>query len=96
MGVTEVEIYINQFKGFFDKNPNDLTDLIGDVLKSKFYDEVKDQSTTNYENGDEVSLTHKQIIDIVVKLKKNSKKSEVKKNVSDIFQETNFGRIYLN
>ena len=26
----------------------------------------------NYENGDEVSLTHKQIIDIVIKIEENN------------------------
>ena len=37
MNIIEVELYLNQFKGFFDKNPNDLIDLIGDILKNDFY-----------------------------------------------------------
>jgi hypothetical protein len=62
----DVEIYINQFKTFFNNNPNDLIQLIGDVLKDDFYDRVKQQSLDNYENGEDVSLTQKQIISIVV------------------------------
>ena len=33
----DVEIYLNQFISFFDKNPNDLIDLIGDINKGVFY-----------------------------------------------------------
>ena len=62
----DVEIYINQFITFFNNNPNDLLQLIGDVLKDDFYDRVKQQSLDNIENGEDVSLTQKQIIDIVL------------------------------
>lgn len=96
MNMIEVELYLNQFKGFFDKNPNDLIDLIGDILKNDFYHEVKNQSIVNYENGDEVSLTHKQIIDIVIKLKKTITEIEVSEKVDNIFQKTSFGQICLN
>ena len=58
----DVEIYINQFITFFNNNPNDLLQLIGDVLKDDFYDRVKQQSLDNIENGEDVSLTQKQII----------------------------------
>ena len=61
----DVEIYINQFITFFNNNPNDLIELIGDVLKDDFYDRVKQQSLDNIENGEDVSLTQKQIISIV-------------------------------
>ena len=50
----------------------------------------------NYENGDEVSLTHKQIIDIVIKLKKTITEIEVSEKVDNIFQKTGFGQICLN
>ena len=94
MGIVEVDMYVNQFKVFFDKNPNDLTELIGDILVSDFYNEVKTQSSLNYENGDEVSLTQKQIINIVIKLKSPNK--EIEDKVYNIFQNTNFGKICLN
>jgi|TARA_R110000796_G_scaffold7622_1_gene25936 hypothetical protein len=94
MGIVEVDMYVNQFKVFFDKNPDDLTELIGDILVSDFYNEVKTQSSLNYENGDEVSLTQKQIINIVIKLKSPNK--EIEDKVYNIFQNTNFGKICLN
>jgi len=62
----DVEIYINQFITFFNNNPNDLIELIGDVLKDDFYDRVKQQSLDNLNNGEDVTLTQKQIISIVV------------------------------
>ncbi len=37
----EVELYLNQFIKFFDNNPNDLMNLIGDLGKEEFYDKVR-------------------------------------------------------
>jgi len=51
----DVEIYINQFITFFNNNPNDLIELIGDVLKDDFYERVKLQSLDNFNNGEDVS-----------------------------------------
>lgn len=96
MGIIEVDMYVNQFKVFFDKNPNDLTKLIGDIVVGDFYNEVKNQSILNYENGDEVSLTQKQIINIVVNLKSSNEEIKIEDNIYDIFQNTNFGKICLN
>jgi hypothetical protein len=94
MRIIEVDMYINQLKSFFDKNPNDLIDLIGGIVVSDFYNEVTTQSTLNYENGDEASLTQKQIINIVIKLDVTNKK--IKSEVYNVFQNTNFGKICLN
>jgi hypothetical protein len=96
MIITEVEIYMNQFKGFFEKNPNDLTELIGKSNIEDFYDEVRKQSIKNYENGDDVSLTQRQIIDIVVKLNKiENNESEIKK-IEQIIIKTEFAEFSLN
>jgi hypothetical protein len=96
MIITEVEIYMNQFKGFFEKNPNDLTELIGKSNIEDFYNEVKKQSIKNYENGDDVSLTQRQIIDIVVKLNKiENNESEIKK-IEQIIIKTEFAEFSLN
>lgn len=92
MKILDVEIYIKQFVDFFEKNPNDLLDLIGDVLKDEFYRKVKEQSTTNYNDGKDVNLTRKQLIDIVVNLKKNVPLEKI----NGIFQETKFGQFCLN
>ena len=37
MKIIDVEIYISQFIDFFEKNPNDLLVLIGEVKKNEFY-----------------------------------------------------------
>jgi len=96
MSNVDVDIYVNQLITFFDKNPNDLIDLIGDLLKESFYEKVREQCVKNSEIGDEVSLTQKQIIDIVVELKKVKLIEYDKTKLYSIIQETKFGSIFLN
>jgi hypothetical protein len=96
MNILDVEIYIKQFIDFFEKNPNDLIDLIGDSLKEEFYSEAKEQSTKNYNDGNDVTLTRQQLIDIVVKLKKTHQNNTSEKVINKIFQNTKYGLIYLN
>jgi hypothetical protein len=96
MSNVDVDIYVNQLITFFDKNPNDLVDLIGDLLKESFYEKVREQCVKNSEIGDEVSLTQKQIIDIVVELKKVKLIEYDKTKLYSIVQETKFGSIFLN
>ena len=92
----DVEIYINQFKTFFNNNPNDLIQLIGDVLKDDFYDRVKQQSLDNIENGEDVSLTQKQIISIVVELKKSQNDEVDMDKIKSIIYHTEFAHFSLN
>jgi hypothetical protein len=90
----DVEIYINQIISFFEKNPNDLIDLIGELDKDSFYERVKEQCYKNLDKGDEISLTQQQLIDIVYNLKKGNK---VNKDIlTAIVQNTRFGPIFLN
>lgn len=96
MNILDVEIYIKQFIDFFEKNPNDLIDLIGDKLKENFYQKVKEQCIKNYNNGDDVSLTRQQIINIVVNLKQTDESKLTEKTINKIFQNTKYGLIYLN
>jgi hypothetical protein len=96
MSNVDVDIYVNQLITFFDKNPNDLIDLIGNLLKESFYEKVREQCVKNSEIGDEVSLTQKQIIDIVVELKKVKLIEYDKTKLYSIVQETKFGSIFLN
>jgi hypothetical protein len=71
-----------------------LIDLIGDVLKETFYEKVREQSYKNFEEGNDVSLTNSQLINIVVELKKVD---EIKPELIDkVFEYTNFGLICLN
>ena len=89
----DVDIYVSQLISFFNNNPNDLIDLIGDSLKEPFYEKIKEQCLKNVKDGDEVSLTQKQIIDIVVKLKQGK---VIESKIHSIVQETKFGAIFLN
>ena len=91
----DVEIYIKNFINFFESNPNELIELIGDELKEVFYDKVKEQCYKNLDNGEDLVLTQKQLIEIVVDIKK------VKPNINTlltngVFQKTNWGLISLN
>jgi|LakMenEpi03Aug12_release.lakeMendotaPanAssembly.Ray.scaffolds.fasta_scaffold229471_2 hypothetical protein len=92
----DVEIYINQFITFFDKNPNDLIELIGDLLKDDFYDRVKQQSLDNIENGEDVSLTQKQLISIVVKLKESKNEEVDMDKIKSLIYHTKFASFSLN
>ena len=97
MNNLDVEIYMNQFVTFFENNPNDLLELIGDSNRESFYDLVKEQCEKNLSSGDEVSLTQHQIIEIVVKLKKvDLKTHQMVVIVDKVFQSTSFGMIGLN
>tara|TARA_R110002153_G_scaffold39909_4_gene114638 strand:+ start:348 stop:635 length:288 start_codon:yes stop_codon:yes gene_type:complete len=95
MSSVDIDIYFSNFKTFFKDNPDELNKLIGNASDIVFFDEVYKQIHENYEGGDELPLTHKQIISIVVKINKisNKPKEEIQNN---IFQETKFGTFCLN
>ena len=92
----DVEIYINQFITFFNNNPNDLIELIGDVLKDNFYDKVKLQSLDNFNNGEDVSLTQKQIVSIIVDLKQSQNDEVDMDKIKSIIYHTKFAHFSLN
>lgn len=92
----DVEIYINQFITFFDNNPNDLIQLIGDVLKEDFYNKVKQTSLKNLENGEDVSLTQKQLISIVVELKQSQNEEVDMDKIKSLIYHTKFAHFSLN
>jgi hypothetical protein len=98
MSNVDIEIYMNQFINFFENNPNDLIDLIGDTSKETFYEKVRMRCIENYEKGREISLTKDQMIGIVVEIKSKGKskgKREIIK-LSKIIESTKYGDIYLN
>ena len=92
----DVEIYVNQLITFFDKNPNDLLNLIGDSLKDRFFEKVKVQCLKNAENGEEVSLTQKQIIDIVVEMKSEEVAEGKRLIIHKVFEQNKAGVFCLN
>lgn len=92
----EVDIYLNQLVSFFDKNPNDLIDLIGDSHKEKFFDKVREVCLQNVENGDDVTLTNQQLIDIVLEVKGVGMTKEEFEVINKVFEKNKFGTFCLN
>ena len=37
MSNVDIEIYVSQLINFFESNPNDLIDLVGNIQKEEFY-----------------------------------------------------------
>lgn len=91
----EVEIYLNQLTSFFDKNPNDLMEMVGEENKKVFYDKVKEQCLKNIDNGEDVQLTKNQLMDIVADIRKVDIE-KTSKLINGVFQKTKFGVISLN
>jgi len=98
MGNVDIEIYVSQLINFFEKNPNDLMDLIGDVQKKEFYQKIREKCEENYNKGEEITLTKNQIVDIVVELKMPELEERLnsKQVVEGFVQKTKFGNIILN
>ena len=92
----DIEIYLNQVITFFEKNPNDLMDLIGELQKDEFYLKLRQQCEKNVEEGKDITLTKEQMINIVVDLKIPDIVDKQEVAVNNIVQKTKFGEIFLN
>lgn len=92
----DAEIYLNQLIAFFEKNPNDLIDLIGELKKTKFYKRIKEKVYENVENGLELILTQQQLIDIVVSMYDETNKTVKSIEIKTPVIKTNYGIIWLN
>lgn len=90
----DVQIYVSNFKRFFLENPTELAGLIGQANQDDFFNEVERVAFKNYEKGEDVELTQKQIIGIVLKLNHMQPKDN-EKVLEPIFQ-TSWGDIFLN
>jgi len=90
----DIDIYMNQFINFFENNPNDLIELIGDSLKETFYDKVRMRCVENLNNGEDVSLTNKQMMEIVLELRHEETIDEEK--IKKLFKSTKYGTFCLN
>jgi len=90
----DCEIYLNNFIQFFRNNPDDLTNLIGKADTDDFFEEVKKQVYKNLQKGEELELTQKQLVNIVVKLNKVDGRNVEK--IVETFIETPYGLIGLN
>lgn len=94
----DIEIYISQMITFFEKNPKDFIDLVGNIQKEIFYNKMKERSLKNVKEEKDLILSKEQIIDIVIELQDpnlNEKKDDIK-NIENIILKTKFGNIFLN
>jgi hypothetical protein len=94
MDNVDIDIYISQVVKFFEKNPNELFILIGNLDKGVFFERIKHKATENHINGEDVNLTRAQMIDIVVNMHKENDILEEKPKT--IFLSTKYGEICLN
>ncbi len=91
----DCEIYISGFISFFEKNPKDLKNLIGEMDKEKFFIQVRITVYQNFDKGEEITLTQKQLLDILVKLHKSTEKvKEIEVMVP--IHKTKWGEFILN
>jgi hypothetical protein len=68
--------------------------LIGDALKETFYDKVRMRCIENYQNGDDVTLSNRQMMEIILEIR-NEDSTDIKK-ISKIFESTKYGTFCLN
>lgn len=92
----DVEIYMTQLIEFFEKNPNDLITLIGDLQKNEFYQKLREKCENNFKEGKDIVLSKEQIVETVIELKFVVVEPKEKKKLNKIVQKTSFGDIILN
>jgi hypothetical protein len=94
----DCEIYIKQVISFFENNPNDLMDLIGEVQRDEFYEKIRERCEKNVDEDIDYVLTRQQMIEIVLELKVPELKEKLnsKQEVEGYVQKTKWGEIILN
>jgi hypothetical protein len=85
----DVEIYMNNIIKFFKENPNDLLNLVPKNKEEEFYRKLREAAFKNYENGEEVNLTQKQIIEICAEIHGKLKKKSEPKSIGEILKDMN-------
>ena len=95
MDNVDVQIYLSQVKTFFEQNPDELINLLGKAKPEDFFEGVARLAAENIDNGEDVQLTNKQMIDLIVELNK-TKKGLIVREVLTPVMEGKFGKIYLN
>jgi hypothetical protein len=94
----DCEIYIKQVITFFENNPNDLMDLIGEVQKNDFFEKIRERCEKNVDEDKDYVLTRQQMIDIVLELKAPGLLDVInpKQEVEGFILKTKWGEIILN
>jgi hypothetical protein len=68
MGDLEIEIYMSNFRTFFEKNPKQLVQLIGDLDPERFYEKIRKIVEKNDKEGKQIEPTRQQMIDLILEL----------------------------
>lgn len=89
----DVEIYMNNIIKFFQQNEKDLLNLIPKEQEEKFYEKIREIALKNSEEGKEVGLTQKQLINICREL---NQKKVLTDELPSSFMTTKFGVICLS
>jgi hypothetical protein len=92
----DIEIYISNLITFFDKNPNDLMELIGKLQKEEFFVKLREKCELNFKEGKDIVLTKDQIIETVLELKIPTTLEDKILEIKAVIQKTKFGDIILN
>lgn len=92
----EVEIYMSNIQKFFKNNPKDLLNLIPSGAEEEFFIKVRKIASENLENGNDVTLTKKQLLEVCVEINKSITQPKPENQIVGIFQNTKFGQICLN
>ncbi len=93
MSNLDVEIYMTNFKKYFENNPDQLTQLIGDIEKERFFDGVRKIVEENSTQEDKaLEPTRKQLIGLLLDL--NGVTTNIEKVLA--FMEHHMGLICLN
>ena len=65
----EIEIYMSNFRAFFEKNPHQLKQLIGEIDPELFYGKIRDIVEQNSKSEEkQMEPTRKQMIDTILGL----------------------------
>jgi len=91
MSDVDVQIYLSQIKTFFKENPKELYSLIGDSPIDNFFDAIYEKALINHKEGNDIQLTQKQMVEVILKLNVVESKKDYK-----VTMEGKFGKIYLN
>ena len=83
----DVEIYMNNIIKFFRENPNDLLNLVPKNKEEVFYRMLREEAIKNYEKGEEINLTQKQIIEICAEIHGKLKKNSEPRKIGDILKD---------
>jgi len=93
----DVHIYYKKIIDFFEKNPNQLHVLIGDMSKEIFYTKIKSKVQENFLKGSDYELSKKELVDIVFELfQETNHKLETKIEIEAKFVQTKYGIFSLN